>query len=101
MKTSEQNYIRFLIRECLEEMSGFHRIRKAMLGLEASINTIGIISAENPMARKLTPQENNIRMNRLKETIRRNGLGFVELKGKYIHNEKSLFVPNIERELNS
>ena len=44
---------KFLIKE-----SGFNRIRNILLGKVASVNTVGFMTAENPMAQKLSSKEN-------------------------------------------
>lgn len=93
-----KNFIKRLLRENLEEMSGFSRVRRMMLADVPNVNTIGIMTAENPMAKALPPQENNKRMEELKADIRKLGLGFIPIKGKYGNVEKSLLIPNISIE---
>ena len=44
---------KFLIKE-----SGFNRIRNILLGKVASVDTVGFMTAENPMAQKLSSKEN-------------------------------------------
>lgn len=76
--------------------SGFARVKQMMHGLVENINTIGILSAENPGPRRLSSEENNKRTEMLKKRLRTMGLGFVQPDfGMYGDKENSLIVQNI------
>jgi hypothetical protein len=89
--------IRKIIREAIEEMSGSPRLRRMMMGDVESVDSIGILTAENPMAQPISPQENNKRMEQLKSDIRSLGYGFIPIEGKYELKENSFAVPNIKK----
>ena len=95
--------------------STFPRIIRTMRGDIESISTVGIMSAQNPLGRKESPEyegktkEEIIRLkksyneyanNNLKNELRDNNLGFHQVLGRYeANNEISLIIPNISREL--
>ena len=45
-------------RKFILQESGFNRIRNILLGKVASVDTIGFMTAENPMAQKLSNKQN-------------------------------------------
>ncbi len=91
--------IRRMIREIIEErMSGFPRVHNMMTGNVDSINTIGMMTSENPMAQQLTHKENKKRLSDLKEDLRNLNLGFIPIDGTYGVKENALVIPNIKRE---
>ena len=45
-------------RKFLLQEAGFNRIRNILLGKVASVDTVGFMTAENPMAQKLSAKEN-------------------------------------------
>jgi hypothetical protein len=82
----------------IEEMSGFPRVRSIMRGDVPSVNTIGILTAENPNANAISKSENEERMLELKEYVRSKGYGFIKIKGRFNNNnENSLLIPNITK----
>ena len=95
----EERIIRRMIREIIEErMSGFPRIHNMMTGNVESVNTIGMMTSENPMAQPLSPGENKTLLNQLKEDLKDLKLGFVPVKGHYEVKENALVIPNIKKE---
>lgn len=90
--------IREIISETVSEMSGFPRVHNMMTGGVESIDTIGMMTSENPMAQQLTPQENKNRFNQLKADLGNLNLGFVQVEGHYEVKENALVIPNIKRE---
>lgn len=84
-------------KEFLNE-SGFAHVRRLMMGDLPNINTMGIITANNPHATP-TPQEENNRLNReLMNDLRSRNYGPMVIKGKYGGNmEDSFLVPHISR----
>ncbi len=62
---------------------GFSRVMTTMRGAIPKIKTIGILTAENPCAQELTPQENNRRNAKLEEILGSFLFGYRKVKGKY------------------
>jgi hypothetical protein len=83
------------IDEADVDEGGYPRLKRMMSGDVNAVNTIGIFTAENPQAMKVSPEENNKRMDNLKSTLRSLNYGFIKIKGKYGNFENSLVVPNI------
>ncbi len=90
--------IREIIHETVSEMSGFPRVHNMMTGAVKSIDTIGMMTSENPMAQQLSSNENKKLFNSLKTDLRNLNLGFVPIKGTYVVKENALIIPNINRE---
>jgi len=72
-----------IIKETVDEMSGFSRVRNMMQGGVASVDSIGILTAENPYGQEATTQDNSIKMRQLKSQINSMGLGFIKIGGSY------------------
>tara|TARA_R110000824_G_scaffold54471_3_gene150350 strand:+ start:139 stop:897 length:759 start_codon:yes stop_codon:yes gene_type:complete len=85
-----------LIMNLVQE-GGFSRLRQIMLGQVPSVNSIGILTAENPQAQASSPQENNARNEELKATLRQANYSFIPITGKYGGKEKSFVVPHLSR----
>lgn len=86
-----------LEEEQLEE-GGYAKLVRSLAGLEPSIDSIGIITAENPMAQELSPKANKERNRELAKKLREMGYGFYQVQGRYGNVEKPLVVPNISKE---
>lgn len=67
--------IREIIHETVSEMSGFPRVHNMMTGAVKSIDTIGMMTSENPMAQQLSSNENKKLFNSLKTDLRNLNLG--------------------------
>jgi len=80
------------------EMSGFSRIRQIMLGQVPSVDSIGILTAENPDAIPASPQENRKFMNSLKLRLQDMGSGYTNIGGSFGSPEKSVFIMNVSRD---
>jgi len=76
---------------------GFSRVMTTMRGAIPKIKTIGILTAENPCAQELTPQENNRRNAKLEEILGSFLFGYRKVKGKYGNLENSFLVNNITK----
>jgi hypothetical protein len=68
-----------------------------MHGLNRTVKTIGIITAENPMKSKLNADENRRLNNRLKDHFSGGVYGYQQIKGKFGNMEHPFFVQNIHR----
>lgn len=88
---------RELQEEYLDE-GGYSRLVRSLAGLEPNIESIGIITAENPMAQALSRRENKLRNIQLANDLREMGYGFYQIRGKYGNLERPFVIPNIERE---
>lgn len=87
------------IKEILDE-SGFARINRILWGDVPSVNSVGIITAENPHGQPLSAEENNKRTESLLSTIRSSSFGYIKIKGKDVKNnriEDSFIVPNMNK----
>ena len=86
----------------LIDESGFARINRMLWGGVPSINSVGILTAENPQGQQLSPEENNKRMKDLKTAL--GTYGFIDVRGKFRTKEgnnlieNSLIIPNLPKE---
>jgi len=83
---------KFLIQE-----AGFNRIINILQGGVASVNTVGFLTGENPMAQKLSSKENRELNNDLMAWMRERGYGPIRIRGKFGNKERSMIIPNITR----
>ena len=90
--------LRAKIREIINEMSGFPRVKNIMMGSVDRINSVGIITAENPMGQETDKKINLESQAKLKDDIRKLGYGFIQMKGTYGNTENPFFIPNISKE---
>ena len=74
---------------------GYTKLLRSIAGLESGIDSLGIITAENPMAKQLSSKENKARNKQLSKDLRERGYGFYQIKGKYGNIEKPYVVPNV------
>lgn len=86
------------IRDIVLQEAGYARAMEMMLGLVPTVKSFGIITAENPMGKKLPVQENNERNLQLAKNLRSAHLGFIQIKGKYGYLENPYFIPNIAKD---
>ena len=84
---------KFLIQE-----AGFNRIINILQGGVASVNSVGFLTGENPMAQKLTSKENRKLNVELMSWLRDRGYGPIRIRGKFGNKERSMMIPNISRE---
>ncbi len=85
-----------MIMNLIQE-GGFSRLRQIMLGQVPNVNSVGILTAENPMAQQLSAEENNRRNDKLKSALRSANYSFIPITGKYGGKEKSFVVPHMSR----
>lgn len=83
------------LEESYLEEGGYSKLVRAVAGLEPNINSIGIITAENPLAQKLSSEENKKRNKELAADLRNLGYGFYQIKGKFGNYEHPFAIPNI------
>lgn len=78
--------------------SGFSRIVQIMSGQVPSVRSFGVVTAENPMRQKLSPEVNAERNEKLRSYLKDSLYGFVQIRGKYDNWENPFFIMNISRE---
>ena len=78
--------------------SGFNRIKNILQGNVASVSTVGFMTAENPMAQKLSSKENRKLNKELMAWMRERGYGPIRIRGQFGNKERSLMIPNITRD---
>ena len=81
-----------LIRE-----GGFSRLRQIMLGQVPVIDTVGIITAENPGGKAAPPAQNKENNRQLMSDLRSRNYGPIKVAGKFGEEEKSFVVPLMTR----
>ena len=98
MNLSEiKNLIHKVKREQLRE-SGFSRVRQIMLGQVPSVDTVAILTAENPGGEKAPSSENKDLMKQFKKDLRDLEYGYTNIAGKFGSKENSLMIMNISRD---
>jgi hypothetical protein len=78
--------------------SGFNRIKNILQGKVASVDTVGFMTGENPMAQKMSSKENRNFNKELMAWMRKRGYGPIRIRGKFGNKERSMIIPNITRE---
>lgn len=75
--------------------AGYSRLMRIIKGLVPKVSTFGIISAENPGV-KLSAEDNNRLMEKMKGHLKNGNFGYIQHKGVYGGNiENPFFVMNI------
>lgn len=72
-------------------------IKNIMRGVVPSVQTFGFIIAENPYAEKSDTRFNKEANDRLRYDLKKHGLGYQMVKGKYGTEENTFFIPNISK----
>jgi len=85
-------------RSFLTEKRDFPSLRNTLAAERENIKTIGMVTAENPMAKQVTPEENRERNEKLESALRQMNLGYRKIRGKFGNEENSFLVPNITKE---
>lgn len=86
-----------LQEEYLDE-GGYTKLVRSLAGMEPSIDSVGIITAENPKAQELPASENRERNKDLARELRNLGYGFYQVRGKYGNVEKPFVIPNVSKD---
>ena len=77
--------------------SGFNRIKNILQGDVASVDTVGFMTGENPMAQKMSSRENRDLNKELMAWMRERGYGPIRIRGQFGNKERSLMIPNVTR----
>lgn len=82
----------------LIERSDIQSLMNILGAKRGNIQTIGIMTAENPMAQP-TSKQINLQLNKELETrLRAMNLGYKKIRGKFGNMEDSFLIPNVSRE---
>jgi len=98
MDKNTEKQLRKIIRESIEEMAGFPRVKNIMMGAVDSVNSVGIVTAENPYGQQATNEYNKEHQEKLKKDIRHLNYGYIQIKGKYGSEENPFLIPNITKD---
>ena len=93
-----RNKIKKIIKKALLKEGGFPRVRMMMTGLVPSVQTIGIMTAENPGAQPQDPKQNKQLNKTLMQKFRDMNYGPIPIGGSFGQKENSFLIPNITRE---
>lgn len=85
-------------RSFLTEKRDFPSLINTLAAERENIKTIGMMTAENPMAQQVTPEENKERNEKLESALRQMNLGYRKIRGKFGNYENSFLIPNIKKE---
>jgi hypothetical protein len=97
-EVKKENSILLPESQQIVEMSGFSRIRQIMLGHVPSVDSIALLTAENPDAIPATASENKAFMKSLKDKLQAMNSGYTDIGGSFGSPEKSVFIMNISRD---
>lgn len=78
--------------------SGFSRVRRMLWGNVPSVDSVGIITAENPEAVPQNAEMNNKLNKKLFNHLKSANYGPIQIKGSFGNVENPYIVPNISRE---
>ena len=82
----------------LNEGRSLPQILHTLMGGRESIQTVGILTAENPRGEQASAEFNKEANDKLMGDLRDMNLGFRRIRGSFGSKEDSLMVPNITRE---
>lgn len=82
----------------LTEARDFPSLIHSLAGTRANIHTIGMMTAENPMAVKASPEENTKFNSELESSLRASNLGYRKIRGSFGSQENSYLIPNISKD---
>lgn len=72
------------------------RVKNVLYGdVTGKIKTFAILTAENPMAKEFTNEENNKRTDSLKNDMRKMGVQYIPIQGFFGRKEHSFILPNV------
>ena len=77
--------------------SGFARVRQMMMGLVPSVETLGVMTAENPNAEQMPSKQNKQLNQALVQKLREMNYGPIPIGGSFGNKENSYMIPNITR----
>ena len=91
---NERNGDSIILTEAARE-SKYDRIISALEGRKPEIKTVGMMSAQNPMVKAVSPEENARRKKALEVTLKQKGLKFERIGAEFGgHPEQSVLILN-------
>lgn len=81
------NFREFILREMSVE-----RVERIVSGLAHDVNTIAILTPENPQAQKFDKKHNQLFVSQFIDFMRSNGVTPIEIGGKFGGNEERSFI---------
>ncbi|HAW81676.1 MAG TPA: hypothetical protein DCX27_19435 [Balneola sp.] len=82
----------------LKEASQFRDIIRILTGDRQNIQSVGMMTPENPDAQQLSPEDNARLIKDFIRKLREMNLGYKKIRGKFGNKERSFIIPNISRE---
>ena len=82
----------------LKEVSQFRDIMRILSGDRQNVQSVGMMTPENPNAQQLPPEENDQLIKDFTRKLREMNLGYRKIRGKFGNRERSFIIPNISRE---
>jgi hypothetical protein len=82
----------------INEVSQFRDIMRILSGDRQNVQSVGMMTPENPDAQQLSKEENDQLLERFEGKLREMNLGFRRIRGKFGNQERSFIIPNISRE---
>jgi len=94
MKILMKNWNKYLLSEATDFMNTIN----TLVAKRENIDTIGMMTAENPQAQETSPKD-NARLNAdLEKELRGMNLGYRKIRGKFGNKENSFLIPNISKD---
>jgi hypothetical protein len=87
-----------LVKKTHLKESGFSRVRQIMLGQVPSVDTVAILTAENPGGEKAPSFVNKKLTKQFKDSLRDSEHGYTDIAGKFGEKENSFMIMNISRD---
>lgn len=85
-------------RKFMNEARDFPNLVNTLAGQRENIHTIGMMTAENPLGKKASPEENVAFNNELIKDLKEMNLGYRKIRGSFGSQENSFMIPNISKE---
>jgi hypothetical protein len=82
----------------LKEVSQFRDIMRILTGDRQNVESVGMMTPENPSAQQLSKEENDVVLEEFEKRLREMNLGFKRIRGKFGNKERSFIIPNISRD---
>ena len=82
----------------LKEVSQFRDIMRILSGDRQNVQSVGMMTPENPDAQQLSIEDNDRLIEDFIRKLRKMNLGYKKIRGKFDNKERSFIIPNISRE---
>ena len=81
------------------EAMTFSRLKSMLWGKLEGVDSVAILTSQNPKARQRSPEVNQREYNKLKADLEKLGYGYIPISGEYGVKEDSFVIPNMKRAL--